>query len=110
MAQMKHESDGIKMSVSDEIRAWALLNIRDIMQFVMCAHDDEIVERYGDEKTAIEICEKYVSIAMKAAMIEVPLAGWSMKYSQPVTGGDGKRVTHDAYFYTVTEGNEDADN
>ena len=109
MAQMKHESDGIKMSVSDEIRAWALLNIRDIMHFVMCAQDDEIEERYGDEKTAIEICEKYVSIAMKAAMIEVPLAGWSMKYSQPVSGGEGKRVTKDAYFYTVTEGSEDAD-
>lgn len=105
--KLKTEKDGIKMSVADEIKAWALLNIRDIFSFVMTAEDAEIEERYGSEKTAIDIAEKYLEIGMKASMLEFPIAGWSMKYSQPIKGKDGERITKEAVFYTKT-GDEDA--
>lgn len=109
MDEPKTEKDGIKMSVADEIKAWALLNIRDIFAFVMTAEDAEIEERYGSEKTAIDIAEKYLEIGMKASMLEYQIAGWSMKYSQPIKGKDGERVTKEAVFYTKTGGDEDAD-
>lgn len=108
MAEPKTEKDGVKMSVADEIKAWALLNIRDIFDFVMTATDAEIEERYGSEKTAVDIAEKYLDIGMKASMLEYKIAGWSMKYSQPIKGKDGERITKEAVFYTKTEVSEDA--
>lgn len=102
----KTEQDGMKMSVADEIKAWSLLNIRDIFDFVMTANDDEIVERYGDEKTAVEIAEKYLEIGIKASWLEHGLSGWSMTYTQPVKGKDERR-TKKAYFYTKTEVDSD---
>ena len=109
MAQLKHESDGIKMSVADEIRAWSLLNILDIMKFVMCATDSEISERYGTEETAIDIAEKYLNIGMKAEILQYPISGWSMKYSQPLKENPQNRVTHEAVFHTITEVDKDAE-
>jgi hypothetical protein len=109
MNEPKTEKDGIKMSVADEIKAWALLNIRDIFSFIMTAKDSEIEERYGSEKTAVEIAEKYLNIGVKATMLEYPIAGWSMEYSQPIKGKDGERITKKAVFYTKT-GDEDAKN
>lgn len=109
MNEPKTEKDGIKMSVADEIIAWSLLNIRDIFDFVMTANDDEIVERYGSEENAVNIAEKYLEIGVKVRMLQFPIEGWSMKYSQPIKGKDGERVTKEAVFYTKA-GDEDADN
>jgi hypothetical protein len=103
MADILTEKDGIKMSVATEINAWALLNVLDIFRFVMCATDDEIVERYGTEGRAVDIAEKCLNIAMKAAILEQPLSGWKMKYSQPTKGNPDKRVMHEACFYNKTE-------
>lgn len=102
MDELKTEKDGIKMSVADEIIAWSLLNIRDIFDFVMTANDDEIVERYGSEEKAVNIAEKYLEIGVKVRMLQFPIEGWSMKYSQPIKGKDGERVTKEAVFYTKT--------
>ena len=107
MDELKTEKDGIKMSVADEIIAWSLINIRDIFDFVMTANDDEIVERYGSEEKAVNIAEKYLEIGLKVRMLQFPIEGWSMKYSQPIKGKDGKRVTKEAVFYAKT-GDEDA--
>lgn len=107
MDELKTEKDGIKMSVADEIIAWSLMNIRDIFDFVMTANDDEIVERYGSEEKAVNIAEKYLEIGAKVRMLQFPIEGWSMKYSQPIKGKDGERVTKEAVFYTKT-GDEDA--
>lgn len=109
MNEPKAEKDGIKMSVADEIIAWSLLNIRDIFDFVMTANDDEIVERYGSEENAVNIAEKYLEIGVKVRMLQFPIEGWSMKYSQPIKGKDGERITKEAVFYTKT-GDEDAGN
>jgi hypothetical protein len=90
------------MSMSQEIEAFALLNILDIFQFVLTAKDDEIEERYGSEERAINTAEKYIDIASRSSMLEYHLAGWSIKYSQPIKGETDKTIEKTGYFYTKT--------
>ena len=91
------------LSVANDIAALALINIQDIFYFVLTAKDDEIEERYGSERTAIDVAEKYLEIAMKASILEHRVSGWSMEYSQPIKGSDG-RIEKKAYFYDVKNG------
>lgn len=88
------------LSVANDIAALALINIRDIFYFVLTAKDDEIEERYGSERIAIDIAEKYLEIATKAKLLENRVSGWSMKYSQPIKGSNDRRE-YTARFYDV---------
>jgi hypothetical protein len=90
------------LSVANDIAALALVNIQDIFHFVLTASDDEIEERYGSERIAIEIAEKYLEIAKSVPLLEYRLSGWDMKYSQPIKGGNG-RIEKTACFYDVKE-------
>lgn len=87
------------LSVADNIKALALINIEDIFRFVLSAKDSEIEERYVTEERAIDVAEKYLEIALKAQMLEHSIKGWSMEYSQPIKGSE-ERMKHKAYFYT----------
>ena len=90
------------LSVGNDIRALALINIQDIFQFVITAKDEEIIDRYGTEERALSVAEKYLDIALKVALLEAPLKGWSMKYTMPEKGSD-KRKEFVAYFYDKYE-------
>lgn len=94
------------LSVINDIAALALVNIQDIFQFVLTAKDSEIEERYGSERIAIEVAEKYLDIAMKVRILESRVAGWSMKYSQPIKDKDG-RIEKEAHFYDVKDGEKE---
>lgn len=96
---------GVKMSVANSIKALALININDIFRFTITAADDEIRERYGSEEEAVNVAEKYLDIALKAGMLEMPIKGWSMTYTMPEKGSD-KRNEYKAYFYDVEEADE----
>lgn len=91
------------LSVANDIKALALINIQDIFNFVLTAEDADIEERYGTEERAIAVAEKYLEIARKVDIIEYSLKGWSMKYSQPVKGNTDERRTHEAHFYDKKE-------
>lgn len=97
------------LSVAKDIAALALINIQDIFQFVLSAKDEEIEKRYGTEEKAIEIAEKYIEIAAKASMLEYPLSGWSMEYSQPIAGSD-ERLKKTARFYDVKKEDDKNEN
>lgn len=88
----------IGMSVHNEINALALINIRDILQFILQATDKEIEERYGCERTAVDTAEKIMNIALTSSIIENKLGGWSLKYNQPLKDSE-ERIDHTAYFY-----------
>lgn len=90
------------LSVAKDIAALALINIQDIFQFVLSAKDEEIEKRYGTEEKAIKIAEKYIEIATKSLILEYPLSGWSLEYSQPIAGSD-ERLKKTARFYDVKE-------
>ena len=90
------------LSVANDIAALALINIQDIFQFVLTAKDDEIEERYGSERAAIDIAEKYIEIAARASLLEHRVSGWDMKYTQPIKGKED-RIEKKAYFYDVKE-------
>ncbi len=90
-------TDREHLSVANDIAALALINIQDIFYFVLTAKDDEIEERYGSERTAIDIAETYLEIAMKASLLEHRVSGWSMKYSQPIKDSD-EMIDKTAYF------------
>ena len=94
-----------QLSVGNDIRALALINIQDIFQFVLTAKDEEIIDRYGTEERALSVAEKYLDIALKAEMLEYPLKGWSMKYTMPEKGSD-KRKEFVAHFYDKYETEE----
>jgi len=105
------KEDGAKetLSVAKDIAALALINIQDIFLFVLTAKDEEIEKRYGTEKEAIEIAEKYIEIATKAMMLEYPLSGWYMEYSQPIAGSD-ERLKKTARFYDVKKEDDKNEN
>lgn len=94
-----------KLSVANDIKALALINIQDIFRFMITATDDEITERYGSEARAIEIADKYLDIAFRVDFIQDSIKGWSMTYTQPIKDSD-ERVTKKAYFYDVKEEGE----
>ena len=52
-------ADKEHLSVGNDIRALALINIRDIFQFTITAKDEEIINRYGSEEVDVykEKCE-----------------------------------------------------
>ena len=52
-----------QLSVGNDIRALALINIRDIFQFTITAKDQEIIDRYGSEEVAVSVAEQYLDIA-----------------------------------------------
>ena len=91
-----------QLSVGNNIKALALINIEDIFQFTITATDEEIKERYGSEEEAVRVAEMYLEIALKASMLEHPLKGWSMKYTMPEKGSD-KRKEFVAHFYDKYE-------
>ena len=91
-----------QLSVGNDIRALALINIQDIFRFTITARDEEIRERYGSEESAVCVAEKYLDIALKASILEQPLKGWSMKYTMPEKGSD-KRKEFVAHFYDKYE-------
>lgn len=95
----------VKMSVANSIKALALININDIFRFTITATDDEIRERYSSEEDAVNVAEKYLDIALKAGMLEMPIKGWSMTYTMPEKDSD-KRNEYKAYFYDVEEADE----
>lgn len=97
------------MSVAQEIKAQALINVLDIFRFVLTAKDDEIEERYGSEERAINIAGKYIEIAMKSSILEYDISGWSIKYSQPTKDDAEKKIEKTAYFYKK-EGKPDEQN
>ena len=91
-------ADKEHLSVGNNIKALALINIQDIFRFTITASDEEIIDRYGTEERALSVAEKYLDIALKAEILEHPLKGWSMKYTMPVKGSD-ERIDYTAYFY-----------
>lgn len=95
----------VKMSVANSIKALALINVNDIFRFTITAKDEEIRERYGSEEEAVNVAEKYINIALKAGMLEMPIEGWSMTYTMPEKDSD-KRNEYKAYFYDVEEADE----
>ena len=94
-----------QLSVGNNIKALALINIEDIFQFTITAKDEEIRERYGSEESAVCVAEKYLDIALKAGMLEHALAGWNMNYTMPIKDSD-ERADHTAYFYDKYETEE----
>lgn len=98
------------LSVANEIKALALINIKDIFQFTISARDKEIISRYGSEEDAIMVAEKYLEIATKASMIQQSIPhrtnkGWEMTYTQPIKNSD-ERTKKTAIFYN-TKGESD---
>ena len=93
MSEKKH------LSVADDIKALALINIEDIFNFTLTAKDSEIECRYGSEERALAVAEKYLDIATRVTLLEASVYGWSMKYSMPIKDSD-ERKEHIAYFYT----------
>ena len=94
-----------QLSVGNNIKALALINIQDIFSFTITAKDEEIRERYGSEESAVCVAEKYLDIALKAGMLEHALAGWSMNYTMPIEDSD-ERADYTAYFYDKYETGE----
>ena len=88
------------MSVYNNIRALALVNIQDIFKFTLTAKDSEIEKRYGSEEKALEVAKKYLNIALQASALNYGLSGWSLKYSQPITDSNDRRETT-AYFHDI---------
>lgn len=91
-----------KLSVANDIKALALINIQDIFRFMITATDDEITERYGTEARAIEIADKYLDIACRVDFIQDSIKGWSMTYTQPIKDSDERRE-YKAYFYDTKD-------
>lgn len=89
------------LSVANDIKALALINVEDIFWFTLTATDAEIEERYGTEARAIEVADKYLTIAIRAEALELSLSGWSMMYSQPLKDSN-ERIEKTAYFYDNT--------
>lgn len=87
-----------QLSVANDIKGLALVNIQDIFRFTITATDKEIEDRYGSEAKAIQVAEKYLDIATKCSVLEYGLRGWSMKYSVPIKG-KSERIEKEAYFY-----------
>lgn len=94
-----------KLSVANDIKALALINIQDIFRFTLTAKDEAIEERYGTEERALKVAREYLEIAKQVSLIEIPLKGWSIDYSQPIADGDGRRE-HKACFFDVKESEE----
>ncbi len=93
------------LSVGDDIKALALINIEDIFGFTLTAKDSEIEDRYGSEEQALAVAEKYMDIAKQVSLLEASVYGWSMKYSQPVRDSEDRK-NKTAYFYTCRGGEE----
>lgn len=87
-----------KLSVANDIKALALINIQDIFRFMIIATDAEIKERYETEARAIELAEKFLDIAIRANFAQDSIKGWSITYSQPIENSDERRE-YTAYFY-----------
>ena len=98
----KGEPMNNKLSVANDIKALALINIQDIFRFMLTATDDEITERYGSEARAIEIADKYLDIAFRVDFIQDSIKGWSMTYTQPIKDSDERRE-YKAYFYDTKD-------
>ena len=94
-----------QISVGNNIKALALINIQDIFRFTITARDEEIRERYGSEEEAVRVAEMYLEIALKAGMLEHALAGWNMNYPMPIKDSD-ERADYTAYFYDKYEAEE----
>ena len=94
------------LSVANEITALALINVLDIFKFTLTAKDEEIEHRYGSEKTAMDVAEKYLDIAGRATLLERRLSGWSTQYSQPIKNSKD-RAEFTARFYDVKNEQED---
>lgn len=95
---MKEEKN--RMSVLNNIRALALINIEDIFRFTLTAKDSDIEERYGSEEKALEVAQKYLDIAQKSTLLNYELEGWSMTYSQPISNSD-ERKFNTAHFRDI---------
>lgn len=89
-----------KLSVANDIKALALINIQDIFHFTLTAKDEAIEKRYGTEERALKVAREYLEIAKQVSLIEIPLKGWSIDYSQPIANSDGRRE-HKACFFDV---------
>ena len=98
----KEEHEDV-LSVANDIKALALINIQDIFRFTLSAKDDEIEERYGTEEAAVRVAEKYLDIAMRASMLEYDIKGWSITYTQPIKDSD-ERMTRTECFFDRKEG------
>ena len=98
----KGEPMNNKLSVANDIKALALINIQDIFRFMLTATDDEITERYDSEARAIEIADKYLDIAFRVDFIQDSIKGWSMTYTQPIKDSDDRRE-YKAYFYDTKD-------
>lgn len=96
-----------QLSVGNNIKALALINIQDIFSFTITAKDEEIRERYGSEESAVCVAEKYLDIALKTGMLEHALAGWNMNYTMPIKDSD-ERADYTAYFYNKYKEAEEA--
>lgn len=94
-----------KLSVANEIKALALINIQDIFRFTLTATDEAIEERYGTEERALKVAREYLDIATVVDMLEHPIKGWSMRYSKPIKDSD-ERKEYTAYFFDVKESEE----
>ena len=95
-----------QMSVANQIKALALINVQDIFKFMITATDEEIEDRYITEERAVKIAEKYIDIANSVSFIEHSLNDWEINYSMPVKDSED-RVTYNAKFYNVTESEEE---
>ena len=80
-----------QLSVGNSIKALALINIEDIFRFTITAKDEEIKERYGSEESAVCVAEKYLDIALKVGMLEMPIKD------------SDERADYTAYFYDKYE-------
>lgn len=88
------------LSVANEIKAFALINILDIFKFTLTAEDADIEKRYDTEERALKVAREYLEIAKQVSLIEIPIKGWSIDYSQPIANSDGRRE-HKACFFDV---------
>ena len=88
----------VQLSVANQIKALALINVKDIFKFMITATDEEIEDRYINEERAVKIAEKYIDIASSVEFIEHKLNGFEMNYSMPVKDSED-RVTHHVKFY-----------
>lgn len=102
MSKKKTDKKENTLSVANDIKALALINICDIFGFMITATDEEIEERYGSEKTAIQVAREYLDIARTVDLVEYPLKGWSMKYTMPIKDSNERRE-YTARFYDVKE-------
>lgn len=94
-----------KLSVANDIKALALINIQDIFHFTLTAKDEAIEKRYGTEERALKVAREYLDIATVVDMLEYPIKGWSMRYSRPLKDSE-ERKEYTAYFYDVKESEE----